>query len=419
MKCSKLEVDMKHHPRFLSIAAALIVSFFLTSSLSTGSAESVPGVTDSDILLGGTHPFSGPASAYGIYDKGIQAYFAYVNDRGGVNGRKITYKDLDDAYSPPQSLQLVKGLVEQDHVFAIFNSLGTPSNIALRPYLNEQHVPQIFVATGATTWGLDAKKYPYTIGYNPDYQAEALLFGKDALAHRPATKFAVLYQNDDFGKDYLAGITRALGTKAAQLVKTASYEVSDPDVRSQIATLKASGADTLVIAATPKFATQALVAISQLSWSVKTYLTNVSASQSVMRAATQQGGAAAGEGVITANYLLDPTNPAFANAKGMKLYHSLLAKYQPNVDASNGFLVYGMAVAYTMVDTLQRAGKDLTRDKLMDLASHINERNNPFLLPGIVVQTSPDDRFPIRQEQLLRYTSGNWEAFGRVLDARK
>ena len=390
----------------------------LASSPSRASAaDPVPGVSDAEVLLGGMHPFSGPASAYGVIDNGIQAYFAYVNDQGGVNGRKITYKDLDDAYNPPQSLQLARQLVEQDHVFAIFNTLGTAVNIALRPYLNDNKVPQLFISTGATTWGADAQKFPWTIGFQPDYGAEGVIFGRNVTAHQPNAKVAVLYQNDDFGRDYLAGFQRGLGSN--QIVKSASYEVSDPDVRSQIAALKASGADTLLIAATPKFATQALVAAGQLAWRASIYLTYVSATQVVMRAATQQGGAAATEGVISTSYLLDPSNSAYSDTKGIKLYRQLLAKYQPNVDASNYLVLYGMAVAYTMVDTLRRAGKDVTREKVMDLVIHLDERDNPFVLPGVVVQTSPTDRFPVRQVQLLRYTGETWQPFGPIINSRK
>jgi len=405
--------------RFSFLATLAAFAVVAGSFARANAADPDPGVSETEVLLGGLHPFSGPASAYGVIDKAIQAYFSYVNDRGGVNGRKITYKDLDDAYSPPQALQLAKQLVEQDHVFAMFNTLGTPSNLALRPYLNGSDVPQLFVSTGATTWGRDAAKFPWTIGFQPDYQAEATVFGKYIGSQSRTSKIAVLYQNDDFGQDYITGLQRGLGAKANQIVKMASYEVSDPDVRSQIATLKASGADTLLIAATPKFATQALVAVGQLSWKVTTYLTDVSASLVVMRAASQQGGAAATNGVVTANYIIDSTNPIYASAKGTKLYRQILAKYQPSADAANNLLMYGMAVAYTMVDALQRAGKDLTRQKVMDAAKHLNERDNPFMLPGVVVETSPDDRFPIRQEQLIRYSGSNWQPFGSVIDVRK
>jgi len=377
----------------------------------------VPGVTDTDILLGGTHPFSGPASAYGVIDKGIQAYFAYVNDRGGVNGRKITYKDLDDGYSPPQALQLTKQLVEQDHVFAMFNSLGTAVNLALRPYLNDSKVPHLFLSTGATTWGADAQKYPWTLGFNPDYEAEAIIFGKYIVAHTPGAKVGILYQNDDFGQGYLTGLKRGLGT--VSIVKTESYEVSDPDVRSQIAALKASGVDTIVLAATPKFATQGLVAMSQLGWKPETLLSDVSASNPVMKAAAQAGSPATVDGVISAGYILDPANPAFASNAGIKLFRQIVAKYQPSADAGDIFVLYGMAAAYTMVDALQHAGKNLTREKVMDAAIHLNEHDNPFLMPGLTLQTSPGDRFPIRAEQLARYTGSAWQPFGTIIDARK
>lgn len=381
-------------------------------------ADAVPGVTPTEILLGGTHPYTGPASAYGIITKGINAYFSYVNDQGGVYGRKITYKDQDDGYNPAQTVQVVKGLAEQDKVFAFFNTLGTGPNLAIRQYLNDQKIPQLFLATGATTWGTDAAKYPWTLGFNPDYQAEAIIFGKHILQTAPNAKIAILYQNDDFGQDYVTGLQKGLGAKASQIVKMASYEVTDPDVRSQIATLQASGADTLVIAATPKFAIGAMVAVGQLSWKVTTYMTNVSASQPVMQAATKAGGDAATAGVISDAYALDPTNPSQANTPGMKLYRDILAKYGQGLDPNNVFILYGMAAAYTMVDTLKAAGKDLTRDKVMNAAIHLNEKN-PFLWPGVDLVTSPSDRFPIRELQLEKYTGGLWIPFGSIIDARK
>ncbi|HEY5340004.1 MAG TPA: ABC transporter substrate-binding protein [Candidatus Aquilonibacter sp.] len=410
---------MNVHRRFGLFAVACVLA---VSSLAVhaprAQGDTVPGVTSNEILLGGTHPFSGPASAYGAIGKGIDAYFAYVNAKGGVYGRKIVYKDVDDAYNPPQTVQLTKQLVEQDHVLAMFNTLGTPPNLAIRPYLNEQHVPQLFLATGATTWATDAAKYPWTLGFNPDYQAEAEIFAKNILAHNPGAKIAVLYQNDDFGQDYVTGLQKGLGAKAGQIVKTASYEVTDPDVRSQMEALKASGADTLVIAATPKFAVQSLVARGQLGWKATTYLTDVSASQQIMHAATGAGGNGATDGVITAEYTLDPTNPSLADTPGMKLYREIVSKYAPGVDPSNAFVLYGVAVAYTMTDALEKAGKSLTRESLMQAALHLNEKN-PFFFPGIELRTSPSDRFPIRSEQLARYEGGLFVPIGPVIDARK
>jgi branched-chain amino acid transport system substrate-binding protein len=409
---------LKNRRMLLKALVPIVALGMVAGSFARVNADAVPGVTPTEIVLGGTHPYSGPASAYGVIGKGIAAYFAYVNDHGGVNGRKITYKDQDDAYNPAQTMQVVKGLAEQDHVFAFFNTLGTPSNMAIRPYLNDQKIPQLFVATGATTWGMDASKYSYTLGFNPDYQAEAVIFGKNIVAHAPNAKVAILYQNDDFGQDYVTGLKTGLGAKASQIVKMASYEVTDPDVRSQMATLQGSGADTIVIAATPKFAVQAMVALGQLSWKPTTYLSNVSASQTMMTAATKGGGEVATDGIISDAYTLDPTSAAQTNTPGMKLYRDVLAKYGQGLDPNNAFILYGMAAAYTMVDTLQKAGKDLTRDKLMDAATHLDEKN-PFLWPGVELKTSPSDRFPIREEQLIRYDKGAWVPVGAVIDARK
>jgi branched-chain amino acid transport system substrate-binding protein len=400
-----------------AVALTALCGLFAGSFARTN-ADDEPGVTSTTILLGGTHPYTGPASAYGVIGKAIIAYFAYVNDRGGVNGRKVTYKDQDDAYNPAQTVQVVKALVEQDKVFAFCNTLGTAENLAIRQYLNDQKIPQLFVSTGASTWGTDSAKYPYTLGFNLDYQAEAISFGKNIVAHQPGAKIAVLYQNDDFGQDFLTGLNKGLGAKASEIVKTASYETSDPDVRSQMATLKSSGADTLLIAATPKFAAGAMIALGQLSWKPTAYLSNISASQGIMAAATKAGGDAATAGIISDSYVMDPRNPTQANTPGMKLYRTIIAKYGEGLDPDNVFVLNGVAVAYTMTDALQKAGKDLTRDKLMDASIHLNEKN-PFLWPGVTLTTSPSDRFPIREEQLIRYTSGNWVAFGPVIDARK
>ena len=409
---------MPKNRMLLKALVPIVALGIVAGTFGRADADAVPGVTPTEILLGGTHPYTGPASAYGIITKGIDAYFSYVNDQGGVYGRKITYKDQDDGYNPAQTVQVVKGLAEQDHVFAFFNTLGTGPNLAIRQYLNDQKIPHLFLATGATTWGTDAAKYPWTLGFNPDYQAEAIIFGKHILQTAPNAKIAILYQNDDFGQDYVTGLQKGLGAKASQIVKMASYEVTDPDVRSQMATLQASGADTLVIAATPKFAIGAMVALGQLSWKVTTYMTNVSASQPVMQAATKAGGDSATAGIISDAYALDPTNPSQANTPGMKLYRDILAKYGQGLDPNNVFILYGMAAAYTMVDTLKAAGKDLTRDKVMNAAIHLNEKN-PFLWPGVDLQTSPSDRFPIRELQLEKYTGGLWIPLGSIIDARK
>jgi len=378
-----------------------------------------PGVTDTEIVLGGTHPYSGPASAYGNIGKGIAAYFSYVNDKGGVNGRKIKYIDKDDGYSPPQAVQLVHQMVEQDKVFAIFDTLGTAVNTAIRPYLNQQGIPHMFVATGATTWGKDAKQFPWTIGWQPDYQSEAIIYARDILTNHPKAKIGVLYQNDDYGEDYNVGLKRGLAKHENMIVKMASYETTDPSVGSQIATLKASGADTFMIFATPKFAIQAMVLAAQQSWHPVIYLNNVSAAVPFMNAASKAGGPGAVAGVISTIYLKDPANHArYAGDAGMKLYNEIMAKYLPSADKDDGNYLYGVAIAYTMCDVLKRAGKDLTRKKVMDIAANLTEKDNPWAYPGVVIHSSPDFRFPITQMIAAKWLTTDWSPMGVLVDTR-
>jgi branched-chain amino acid transport system substrate-binding protein len=391
----------------------------VTGSTIAPAAAADPGITDTEILLGGTHPYSGPASAYGNIGKGIGAYFSYVNDHGGVNGRKIRYIDKDDGYSPPQAVQLVHQMVEQDKVFAIFDTLGTAVNTAIRPYLNQNGVPHMFVATGASTWGHDYQKFPWTIGWQPDYQAEAILYARDILQNHPKAKIGVLYQNDDYGEDYNIGLKRGLGTHQNMIVKMASYETTDPSVGSQIATLKASGADTFMIFATPKFAIQAMVLAAQQSWHPVIYLNNVSAAVPFMQAASKAGGPSAVQGVISTIYLKDPANHArYAGDAGMKWYNEIMSKYLPSADKDDGNYLYGVAIGYTMVDVLKRAGRDLTRKKVMDIASNLNERDNPLAYPGVVIRTSPNFRYPITQMIAAKWLSTDWSPMGVLVDTR-
>jgi branched-chain amino acid transport system substrate-binding protein len=404
-----------------AVTGILAATFALTVS---GSAlapafAAEPGITDTEILLGGTHPYSGPASAYGNIGKGIAAYFSYVNEHGGVNGRKIRYIDKDDGYSPPQAVQIVHQLVEQDKVFAIFDTLGTAVNTAIRPYLNQNGVPQLFVATGASTWGHDYQKFPWTIGWQPDYQAEATLYAQDILQNHPKAKIGVLYQNDDYGEDYNAGLKRGLGKHENLIVKMVSYETTDPNVSSQVSTLKAAGCDTFMIFATPKFAIQAMVAAAQQSWHPTTYLNNVSAAVPFMNAASKGGGASAVAGVISTIYLKDPANHArYAGDAGMKLYNEIMAKYLPGADKDDGNYLYGVSIAFTMVDVLRRAGKDLTRKKVMDIASNLVEKDNPWAYPGVVIHTSPTFRFPITQMITAKWLATDWSPSGVLIDTR-
>lgn len=408
--------------RFLKAIHAAI-AFGLALSLSGAAAlpafADEPGISSSEIILGGDHPFSGPASAYGNIGKGIGAYFAYVNDHGGVNGRKITWIDKDDGYSPPQAVQVVHQLVEQEHVFAIFDSLGTAVNTAIRPYLNQNGIPQLFVATGATTFGKDYKQYPWTMGWQPDYQAEAILYARDIVANHPRAKICVLYQNDDYGEDYNAGLKKGLGKNQGWIVKMASYETTDPNVGSQIATLKDAGCDTFMVFATPKFAIQALVIAAQQSWHPLIYLNNVSAAVPFMNAAAKAGGPAAVAHVLTTAYLKDPANHArYAGDAGMKLYNQIMGKYLPAGDKDDGNYLYGVAIAYTMVDVLKHAGRNLTRQKVMDAATHLNEANNPFAYAGVVIRTTPDVRFPITQMIPAKWLGSDWSPTGSLVDTR-
>ena len=416
----KEDVQMQTSRRGARGAFLLLLFIAVIAGITSPAAgQTEPGVTSSEIVLGGTQPFSGPLGVYSAIGKGSQAYFAYVNDNGGVNGRKITYKNLD-GFDPAQTVPLTHQLVEQDRVFAIFNTLGDATNIAIRPYLNAHGVPQLFLPSGAYTWGADSAQYPLTIGYGLPYLSDAALFGRYIAAHAPAAKIGVLDEDSGaFGPETLDGLTKGLGAKSGAIVKIAKYELADPDVKSQVADLKNSGADTLVLFTSPKFATQALIAASQLAWKPTIYLSNISPSQTVMRAATAQGGPGATDGVISAGYLKDPTSAMWDADRGMKLYRQILSKYEPSADPNNGMYVYGMGVAFTMVDVLQRAGKDLTRAKLMAATNSLHETNNPFVFPGISIDISPTNRFPIHQEHLIRYTSGNWVSAGSIVDTNQ
>ena len=375
-------------------------------------ASAEDGLTDTEIVLGGTHPYSGPASAYGAVGKGIAAYFGYVNDHGGVNGRKITYKDLDDSYSPPQAVQLVKQLVEQDKVFAMFNTLGTGVNIAIRPYLNQQQVPQLFVATGAAVFS-DPAHFKWTLGFQPNYQTESRIFGKHILATKPGAKIAVLYQNDGFGKDYLTGLKAGLGSdNVGMVVKEASYETSEPTVDSQVASLQGSGADVFLIAATPKFAAQAIRRSYDLGWEATRYVTDVSLSiASVLKAA----GLEKAKGLITANYGKDASDPRWKDDAGFKQYKDFVDKHMTAKDLIDSNTIYGYDAALCLAHVLKQCGDDLSRDNILKQATSIKDLDLPMLLPGVKINTSSDNYSPIRQMQLQTFDGTSWQLFGEVL----
>jgi branched-chain amino acid transport system substrate-binding protein len=374
-------------------------------------AANAPGVTDSEIKIGQTMPYSGPASAYGVIGKADVAYFKMINEQGGINGRKLNLISLDDGYSPPKTVEQTRRLVEQEQVAFIFNSLGTACNYAIRTYLTENKIPQLFIATGAAMWS-DPKNFPWTIGWQPNYQTEAHIFGKAILATKPDAKIGVLYQNDAFGKDYLIGVKAGLGDKAGLIIKEASYEVSEPTVDSQIVSLQDSGADTLLIAATPKFAAQAIRKTFDIGWTPVRYMTDVSQSvASVMKPA----GLEKSKGVITALYGKDPTDARWKDDPGFKEFSAFIGKYMTPADLSDANAVYGFGAAATMVQALKQCGDDLSRDNIMKQAANIKDLELPMILPGAKINTSPDNFSPIRQMQLASFNGESWAAFGDLL----
>ena len=380
-------------------------------------ASSETGVTSTQVLIGGTTPLSGPASAYQSVAKGAAAYFRYVNAHGGVNHRKIRYIIKDDQYDPAQTMDKTRELVEQDHVFAIFNSLGTEQNQATRGYLNAIKVPQLFIASGDTTWGRDYKQFPWTIGYQPNYRAEGTIYGRYIAKTAPKSRIGVLYQNDDYGKDLLAGLRRGLGKKAKLIVSTQNYDVTDPNDQAQIAKLKAAKADTLMLFSTPKFTIQAYAYSRQLGWRPKVYVNAVSSASNVMGIATLGNGKKQTEGTISIVFIKDPTDPRWAKDRGIKLYRTVMRRYK-GTNPSDVYNAYGMSVAHTFVEALKKAGKNPTRDSIMRAATHLNIHNDPFVLPGIVVRTTPTDHFPLDQARLERYHNGRWLSFGGMFRVR-
>ena len=371
-----------------------------------------PGVSDTEIKIGNTMPYSGPASAYGVIGKSIAAYFAMVNDQGGVNGRKINFLSRDDGYSPPKTVEMVRKLVEQDEVLLLFQTLGTPPNTAIQGYLNDNKVPQLFAATGADKWN-DPKHYPWTMGWQPSYRVEARIYARYILKNLPGAKIAVLYQNDDFGKDYLIGLREGLGDKADKLiVATQSYETTDATVDSQVAALQGSGANVLLTAAIQKFAAQAIRKVYDIGWKPTHFLTNVSVSVGVVM---QPAGLEKGIGVISAAYLKDPTDPQWQDTPEYKEWLAWMKKYNSSANVSDVFSVYGYSVAQTMVGVLKASGDTLTRENAMKQAASLHTLVLPMLLPGITVSTSADDFAPIKQMQLQKFDGTTWKLFGEVI----
>ena len=403
--------------RWTLVAAALALA--AAAPLAVAGSTADPGVTSTSILLGGTSPLTGPAASYASVARGAKAYFDSIDAQGGVAKRKIEYRIVDDGYNPAQTVQAVRRLVEQDKVFAVFNTLGTEANLAIRDYLNQLKVPQLFAASGATTWGRDAAKYPWTIGFQPSYAAEGFVYGKYVAQNMKKAKIAVLFQNDDYGKDLLGSLKSGLGRSGSKIVAAEPYQVTSPDVGSQIAKLKASGANVLAIFATPTFAIQAYVFANRLGWRPKVIVNGVSGTSNIMVLASEGGKNKAVEGSITTTVLKDPTDPRWKNDAGMKLYRSLLGRYAKGANPNDVYHVYGMAVAYETVGVLKRLGTNPTRAGLMKAARSLNDPKNPFLLPGVVVKTGSGDNFPVQQGQLQRWTKGRWVPLGGLWASKR
>ena len=394
--------------------AALAAGFAVTATPGHAQKKYGPGVTDKEIKIGNTNPYSGPASAYGTIGRAIQAYFDKVNAEGGINGRMIKFITLDDGYSPPKTVEQTRKLVEREKVLLVFQPLGTPTNSAIHRYMNKKKVPHLFVATGATKWG-QPKKYPWTMGWQPNYQTEAGIYGKYILKNVKNPKIAILYQNDDYGKDYVKGLRDVLGAKAGKMiVKALPYEVTSPTVDAQIVQLKNSGANVFLNVTTPKFAVQAIKKVHDLGWKPVHFLNNVSTSVSrVMKPA----GLEKSQGIISSAYIKGPTDPQWKNDPEYKTWLAWMKKYYPKGNAGNQFNVYGYAVAKTMEIVLRKAGNNLTRKNIMKQAASLNGVRVPMLLPGITLKTGPNDFRPIEQMQLQRFKGQTFERFGPVIDA--
>jgi branched-chain amino acid transport system substrate-binding protein len=395
--------------KLVPIAALLAAA--LASPTAIAQKKYDPGANDKEIRIGNTNPYSGPASAYGTIGKTIGAYWKMVNEQGGINGRKVVWISYDDGYSPPKTVEMVRKLVEQDQVLFVFQTLGTPPNTAIHKYMNMKKVPQAFVATGATKWN-DPRNFPWTVGWQPNYQTEGRIYAQHILQNNPKAKIAVLYQNDDYGKDYLKGMKDGLGDKANMIVREVSYEVTDPTVDSQIVQLQASGADTFFNITTPKFAAQAIRKAYDIGWKPTHYLNNVSASIGTV---LKPAGFEKSVGLISTQYFKDATDAQWKNDPAVKEWEAFMKKYYPEgnlLDASNH---YGYLVSQTLHQVLKQAGNDLTRANVMKQAANLKGYRPEGLLPGIRINTDTGDFAPIESVQLIRFDGQQWQRFGQIM----
>jgi branched-chain amino acid transport system substrate-binding protein len=406
-------------------AAAAVLTFGLTGAF--GGSQATPGVTAKVVVIGGTFPLTGSASAYANIAKGMAAWFSYKNatkgksGKRGAGGRQVKFIYYDDGYVPSQTVTQTIRLVKQDKVFATVGGLGTEPQQAVRDYLNLNKVPQLYVSTGATFWGAQQKDHPWSLGWQPDYQGEAAIYGRRIKAETPNAKIGILYQNDDYGKDYIAGLEAGLGKSKGQIVATRGYTLADTSVAPQLLALRAAGADTLCIFATPTHTIRSYATLKAIGWKpAQIYLNSVSATDTFLNIAQNLAGAATVNGSISVQYLKDPANPEWDNDAGMKLYKQVMAKYIPGGRVSDGLYLYGMAKAESFTNLLDKIGANLTRDSLMAAALSFKEtsKDNPFFLPGVASTTGKADKFPISAERLIQYNGGTWNAIGKLVDPR-
>jgi branched-chain amino acid transport system substrate-binding protein len=391
--------------------ATAVIAFAAISGSALAQKKYDTGATDTEIKIGNIMPYSGPASAYGVIGKTEEAYFRMVNAQGGINGRKINFVSYDDGYSPPKAVEQVRKLVESDEVLVVFNSLGTPSNSAIQKYLNAKKVPQLFVATGATKWN-DPKDFPWTMGWQPSYQSEAHIYAKYLIKEKPSARIAVLYQNDDFGKDYLKGLKDGLGAKASMLIAEESYETAEPTIDNHIVKLKAAGADVFISITTPKFAAQAIKKIAEIDWKPLHIVSNVSAS---VGSVIQPAGYENAQGILSAAYAKDGADSQWDNDPGMKKLFAFLEKFYPEGNRLDGSVVYGYGAAQTMAKVIEMCGDDLTRANVMKQAASLKNFVPDTLLPGVKINTSATDFAPIEQLQMMRFKGEKWDLFGDIL----
>jgi branched-chain amino acid transport system substrate-binding protein len=395
----------------LEKSSLLATVLFALTAAAPAVADDMPGVTATEIKIGNTNPYSGPASAYSVVGKLETAFFKMVNDQGGVAGRKINFISLDDGYSPPKTLEQVRRLIEEDQVALLFNNLGTPTNSAIQRYVNQKKVPHLFIGASADKWG-DYQHFPWTMGFQPSSRTEAKIYAKYILKEKPNPKIAILYQNDDLGKDYLAGMKDVLGDKFDKMVVTASYETTDPTIDSQITSLQASGANVLLVAAIPKFAAQAIRKVHDLDWKPLFLMSQPSAS---IGAVIKPGGPENAIGMITAGYQKDPNDPIWKNDAGMNEWRDFMAKYMPGADTADGAYVFAYVVSKAMLQVLKQCEGNFTRENIMKQAANLHDLELPTLLPGIKVNTSPTNYHPIRQMQLAKFDGTYWVRFGDVI----